>query len=267
MDITDRRQMEQALQKSAQLAAVGQIASGIAHEINNPLATISASTEALLARIPELRKGGDGKIIDLYEEYLNMTKDEVERSGKIMRDLLDFARMRDFKLNPVDMNELINDTVKLFSIQSRMEYYDFKLKLSKSSVQIPGDRDRLRQILVILLSNAVESMPEGGTVELKGSMDRKNSEYRLTVIDEGAGFASSEDLEKTFEPFYTTKGSKGGTGLGLSIAESIVLKHGGKIEAKNHRKGGAVMTMTLPLVHSETWEESSGDKSMVTTDE
>jgi PAS domain S-box-containing protein len=250
IDITKRKRSEEALARRDQMAAVGEIASGIAHEINNPLATISASTEALLARIPELRKGGDGKIIDLYEEYLNMTNDEVERSGKIMRDLLDFARMRDYKLDRVDVNELINDTVKLFSIQSRMDDYDFRLKLSKSTAQIPGDRDRLRQVLVILLSNAVESMPDGGTIGIEGSMDRKKLLYQLRITDDGPGFGET-DLERIFEPFFTTRGSKGGTGLGLSIADTIVAKHGGHLEAINRKSGGAMMTVYLPMeIHS-----------------
>jgi PAS domain S-box-containing protein len=261
-DITDRKRMEAAVQKSAQLAAVGSVASGIAHEINNPLATISASTEALLARIPVIRKGRKKgsealKTIDLFEDYLTMMLGEVERSGKIMRDLLDFARTRDFTLKPVDVVELIESTVRMLAIQSRFEHYAFVVDVEQKINEIAGDRDRLRQVLVILLTNAVESMPTGGRVWIRCDLDPMEDQLTLSVTDYGTGI-EEDKIERIFEPFYTTKGAGGGTGLGLSIADTIVTKHGGRIEAHRNEDEGMTFTIFLPADPLEVDPESGG---------
>jgi signal transduction histidine kinase len=111
---------------------------------------------------------------------------------------------------------------------------------------VRGDRDRLRQVLIILLTNAVESMPEGGNVVIKTSLKKRQKAVALSIKDSGTGI--SEDAQKQiFEPFYTTKEPGSGTGLGLSIADTIITKHGGRIEVKANRTKGTTFTVTLPL--------------------
>jgi PAS domain S-box-containing protein len=250
-DITERTRMEDALKKGAQLAAVGQVASGIAHEINNPLATISASTEALLARLVTLRKEVGRKkstvdTLNLFKEYLTMIMGEVNRSSQIIRDLLDFTRMRDYAFADMGMDELVNSTVPLLSVQSRMSKHSFEVEMGSDLPEIRGDRDRLRQVLIILLTNAVESMPDGGTIVIQCRHNKKSKSVSMSVADTGSGI-SREMRDHIFEPFYTTKEPGAGTGLGLSIADKIVERHNGRIDIKPNRGRGTILTVILPI--------------------
>jgi two-component system NtrC family sensor kinase len=243
--------MEHALKKGAQLAAVGQVASGIAHEINNPLATISASTEALLARLPALRKEtghkeSTVKTFNLFQDYLTMIMDEVGRSSQIIRDLLDFTRVRDYAFARTDITDLISSTVPLLSVQSRMRKHIFMVNTTPDLPEVRGDKDRLRQVLIILLTNAVEAMPEGGTIVIKTSLNKKLKTIALSVEDSGTGI-SNKVQQQIFEPFYTTKESGSGTGLGLSIADTIITKHGGLIDVKANRTRGTTFKVILPM--------------------
>lgn len=257
-DITERIRMEAALKKSAQLAAVGQVASGIAHEINNPLATISASTEALIARLPTLKKEAGKKkttvdTLNLFQDYLTMIMDEVDRSSQIIRDLLDFTRMREYAFKRTDVAALISTTIRLLSIQSRMSKYAFEVDTPPDLPDVRGDRDRLRQVFIILLTNAVESMPEGGTIIINSSFNKSQKTIALSIKDSGTGI-SEDSLGQIFEPFYTTKDLGSGTGLGLSIADTIISKHEGRIEVKSNRGRGSTFTVILPL-YEPTLEE------------
>jgi len=250
-DITERTRMEHALKKGAQLAAVGQVASGIAHEINNPLATISASTEALLARIPLLRETGGPDTtkedtLDLFQDYLAMIMDEVNRSSQIIRDLLDFTRVRDYIFSETDIPNVISSTVPLLSVQSRMSKHLFKIEIAPDLPSVHGDRDRLKQVLIILLTNAVEAMPEGGTILITAAYNSSQGKVSLSIKDSGTGIIE-ETWGQIFEPFFTTKEMGSGTGLGLSIAETIASKHGGRIEVKANKGGGTTFTMVLPV--------------------
>jgi len=261
-DITERTRMEDALKKGAQLAAVGQVASGIAHEINNPLATISASTEALLARLPKLKKETGRKkttvnTLNLFQEYLTMIMDEVSRSSQIIRDLLDFSRVRDYAFARTDVAELIFSTVPLLSVQSRMSKHTFEVDTVHDLPDVRGDRDRLRQVLIILLTNAVESMPEGGNISIKSSLNKRQKTIALSIVDACTG-VKKELQQQIFQPFYTTKEPGSGTGLGLSIADTIITKHGGRIEVKTNRTRGANFTVTLPLYDPAVDDKTEG---------
>jgi len=261
-DITERTMMEQALKKGAQLAAVGQVASGIAHEINNPLATISASTEALLARLPTLSKETGRKkttvsTLNLFHDYLMMIMDEVNRSSQIIRDLLDFTRVRDYVFARTDIAELVSSTVPLLSIQSRMIKHNFEVDTAPDLPDVRGDRDRLRQVLIILLTNAVESMPEGGNIIIKCSLNKRQKTVALSIKDSGTGI-KKESQQRIFEPFYTTKDSGSGTGLGLSIADTIITKHGGHIELKANRGKGSTFVLILPLYDPSVDDKTEG---------
>ena len=255
-DLTERTRMEAALKKGAQLAAVGQVASGIAHEINNPLATISASTEALLARLPALRKDVGRQdttvnTLNLFQEYLTMIMDEVHRSSQIIRDLLDFSRIREYVFTETDIKEMVSNIVHLLSIQSRMAKHIFMMNVSPDLPHIQADRDRLRQVLVIFLTNAVESMPDGGEINIYCGVDMKQEVVSISITDAGSGICE-ESLERIFEPFFTTKEFGGGTGLGLSIADNIVTKHDGRIEVKVNRGQGMTFTIILPVTRPST---------------
>ena len=242
-DITDRMRVQEALTKSSQLAAVGQIASGIAHEINNPLATIAACTEVLRERVPHIDDESDRR--EKRAEYLSLIDEEVCRAALIIEDLLDFARVRPMDLRPVELSELIESTVNLMRIQSKYSGYNFEVSTDCDLPLIVSDRERVRQVLIVLLSNALESMPSGGVVKVACRNDDGGGQVEFSVSDDGVGIRE-EDLGKLFQPFFTTKTMDKGTGLGLSIAHTIVSNHGGEILVDSILGKGSTFTVRLP---------------------
>jgi signal transduction histidine kinase len=182
-----------------------------------------------------------------------MIMDEVNRSSQIIRDLLDFTRVREFAFARTDVTNLISSTVRLLSVQSRMNKHAFEVEMAPDLPDVRGDRDRLMQVLIIILTNAVESMPEGGTIFIKTSLNRKQKTAAVSIKDSGTGI-SEDSLGQIFEPFYTSKDLGSGTGLGLSIADTIISKHGGRIEVKSNRGRGTTFTVILPL-YEPTLEE------------
>ncbi len=244
-DITERKKIEQALQRSAQLATVGQIASGVAHELNNPLATIAACAEVLekyAAGIP-----ADLEMREKIQEYVKLIAEEVEQGSNIIMELLDFARVRPLEMTKFKLCDLIESTVKLFSIQSIYKDYSFVVSTCEDPPDIMADRDRLRQVLIILLTNACEAMPNGGVVSVGCTKDLDNQQVVFSVTDEGTGI-SSEDKKRIFEPFYTTRLQEKGTGLGLSTADSIVTIHSGIISVQSELGKGSTFEVILPVV-------------------
>lgn len=244
-DITERIKAEEALTRSNQLAAAGQLASGIAHEINNPLATITACVEVLEGERTKTMESWSGS--EKVTDYLNLIREETERAAGIIRDLLDFTRQRPHHMTPFNLREVVSSTINLFQVQSRYSAYTFHETFPDNVPDINGDRDRIRQVLVILLSNAVESMPMGGgvSVSLKGNYE--NAQVIMEVSDEGGGIPI-ELQAKIFHPFFTTKLEEKGTGLGLSIAHRIITKHGGWISVKSTPGKGSIFAVSLPAL-------------------
>lgn len=244
-DITERIKAEEALTRSNQLAAAGQLASGIAHEINNPLATITACVEVLEGERTKTMESWSGS--EKVTDYLNLIREETERAAGIIRDLLDFTRQRPHHMTPFNLREVVSSTINLFQVQSRYSAFTFHETFPDNVPDINGDRDRIRQVLVILLSNAVESMPMGGgvSVSLKGNYE--NAQVIMEVSDEGGGIPI-ELQAKIFHPFFTTKLEEKGTGLGLSIAHRIITKHGGWISVKSTPGKGSIFAVSLPAL-------------------
>ena len=243
-DITERKQTEQALQRSTHLATVGQIASGVAHELNNPLATIAACAEVLEKQATKIPP--DLLLREKIEEYATLIGEEVERGSTIIKELLDFARIRPLDLTEFKLCDLIESTVKLLSIQSAYKEYSFEVSLCEAPPEILADRDRLRQVLIILLSNACEAQPDGGVVWVSCTNDIENQQVTFSVKDEGIGISPGE-TGRIFEPFFTTKLEEKGTGLGLSTAENIITKHGGSISVQSEQGKGSTFEVTLPV--------------------
>ncbi len=258
IDITERIQAEEALTRSNQLAAAGQLASGIAHEINNPLATITACVEVLEGEGIKTMESwlGSKKVTD----YIHLIREETERAASIIRDLLDLTRQRPHHMTLFNLREVVSSTINLFQIQTRYSAYTFHETFVDDVPDIDGDRDRIRQVLVILLSNAVESMPMGGGISVSLNGNFENAQVILEVSDEGVGIPV--DLQtKIFHPFFTTKLEEKGTGLGLSIAHSIITKHGGWISVKSTPGKGSTFTVRFPA-GAESWvKEPEGQNS------
>ncbi|MBI5597860.1 MAG: HAMP domain-containing protein [Elusimicrobia bacterium] len=236
----DLRLSQEELLRAGKLAAVGELASGVAHEINNPLNIIGVCCRSLLerARGPAALSKAD---LAEFPEYLSAIEEEIRRCKKITSSLLDFARKRDPVLGEVDLNALVLETLPLAEL--RRGGAAFEPRLAKAPARVTGDGDQLRQVLMNLLLNAVDQCPSGGSVRVTTA--RSNGSVTLSVSDEGPGIPAALRA-RLFEPFFSTKPPGQGTGLGLAICRRIVDSHGGSIAAENLPGRGAVFTVTLP---------------------
>ncbi len=238
------RQSEDALVRDNRMAAVGQLASGIAHEINNPLATISACVEFIEGQREEL--SGIGPKGEKIINYLQLIKEETGRAADIISDLLDFSRIRSKNITKFRICEMFRSTILRFRVQSLYNRYHFVEKFADDLPEFEGDRENIRQIIINLLVNAVESMPEGGTVTVSLAWDEGNAESIIGISDEGMGIPV-DIQDRIFQPFFTTKIDQSGTGLGLSVVHSIVSEHKGSIEVESNPVRGSTFTVRLPV--------------------
>jgi two-component system sensor histidine kinase PilS (NtrC family) len=235
-DLTDLRQMEQAVARSERLAGIGRLAANIAHEIRNPLASISGSVE-VLRRLP----GADPETRNLVDIAVR----EVDRVNALITSLLDYARPRSEERQQMDLGELVNDIAKIFEQECRAK--DVQLHVhSQPGVLVEAASGQLHQVLWNLLRNAVEAMPSGGTIYLAAALGpTPPPEAILMVRDTGIGIAEA-DLDHIFEPFFSRKPD--GTGLGLATTARIVEDHKGSIEVKSQLGRGTIFTIRLPAV-------------------
>jgi len=235
-DLTDLRQMEQAVARAERLAGIGRLAANIAHEIRNPLASISGSVE-VLRRLP----GADQETRNLVDIAVR----EVDRVNALISSLLDYARPRSEERQRLDLGELVCDIAKIFEQERRMK--DVQLQVhAQPGVLVDAASGQLHQVLWNLLRNAVEAMPDGGTIYLgAGLKPTPPVEAILMVRDTGVGI-SAEDLDHIFEPFFSRKPD--GTGLGLATTARIVEDHRGHIDVKSAPGRGTTFTIHLPAV-------------------
>lgn len=240
-DVTDARNGQQQILQHEKLAAVGQLAAGIMHEINNPLATIAACAAAIEGRIGA---GAEAPV----KEYLEIIDQEVQRCTKIVDGLLEFSRPHHAGTpkSPVSANELIERTLFLLKHHKRFRRLVVETDLGPD-VSVVANDEQIIQVLMALMLNAVDAMGDGGTLTLRTRRVAGKTEAALEVRDDGAGIPSRE-LSKIFEPFYTTKPPGQGTGLGLSIAYGIVREHGGRIDVESELGRGSAFTVVLPTV-------------------
>lgn len=238
-DITAQRQIQSKLLQTEKMAALGQLVSGIAHELNNPLTSIMGYAQLLLGRAAAESPGGEAKLIF----------DEAERARRIVKNLLFFARRAEPERTRVDINEIVERTVALRSYELKIENIAVAANLAPDLPATLADPVQLQQVVLNLFVNAEQAILEGrghGRIEVH---TRKISAGRLAieVSDDGPGVAP-EIASRIFDPFFTTKAPGVGTGLGLSIVYGIVDQHGGEVAFENLRGGGAKFTVELPLV-------------------
>jgi len=275
-DITERKQalerekqMQQELNLSSRLASIGQMASGIAHEINNPLTSVIGFSQLLLRRgIPEdIRK------------RLETINNEAQRVARIVENLLTFARRRKPGREYIDVNEIISQTLELRSYEMRANNIQVVIELSPELPPIVADPGQLQQVFVNIILNAEKTMgAEHGRGTLVVKTERIQNIIRASFTDDGPGI-SKENLDKIFDPFFTTREVGNGTGLGLSICYGIVAQHKGKLYAQSELGKGTTFFVELPIVSKReqqndteaTSEEAlpprSGAKILVIDDE
>ena len=231
---------ERKLIQAEKLAAVGEMAAGIAHELNNPLTTVTGFTELVLDEIPD-----DSEIrIDL-----GLVLKEARRARDVVRRLLDFSRRSESEHARVDLNELLDDVLSLTNHLMRTSGVQLEVALGKKLPWVFVDRNQMKQVFLNLFHNALQAMPTGGSLVVRTGKCQQDGRNWVTasVIDTGDGI-SEKDRERIFEPFFTTRSDEGGTGLGLSVTYGIVSDHGGEIDVESELGKGTNFTVRLPYL-------------------
>jgi two-component system NtrC family sensor kinase len=242
-DVTMRVEAMHAVSRADKLAAVGRLAAGVVHEINNPLATISACAESLEHRGSEgAFDGCEGK--EDLDEYLGLIKSEAFRCKSITMGLLDFSRSRTGDRHPVDVNEILRSSANLISHQKRGDQVAIELDLAAELPNVHGDGGQIQQAVIALATNAIDAMPEGGSLTFRSAAQHKS--VAIEIEDTGVGIPV-EDLSKIFEPFFTTKEVGKGTGLGLAVCYGIITDHAGRLSVRSSVGKGTTFTILLPV--------------------
>ena len=244
-EVTDRVEANRAVARAEKLAAVGRLAAGVVHEINNPLATISACAESLESRLNEGAFDGSPMLEDL-REYLGLIRSEAFRCKMITNGLLDFSRTRASDHVTIDLGDVIASVIRLLSHQKRRSAVEFRVNIAEDLARVSGDPGQLQQALIALATNALDAMVISGIL----TIDAKNVGEKVLVelIDNGVGIPP-ENLPKIFEPFFTTKEIGKGTGLGLAVCYGILTEHGGSLDVQSTVGVGTTFTITLPAVN------------------
>jgi PAS domain S-box-containing protein len=237
-DLTEKRQMELQLIQSAKMAALGEMAGGVAHEIRNPLAITSSAAQILLKKEtdPALR-----------QECAEKIRTASARAAGIIETLLRFARPSESLVEPVDVNGTLEDTLSLIGHQISLQAIEIEKRLAPRLPAVRGNRNQLQQVFMNIILNAYHAMPEGGRLTIETRLAPANHQAGVEVrfADTGRGIPE-ENLSRIFDPFFTTMPVGQGTGLGLSIAYSLIQQHGGSIRVESKAGSGSTFTLNLP---------------------
>jgi two-component system NtrC family sensor kinase len=237
-----RGKMEQRLLAAERLASLGTLATGVAHEINNPLAIINDAA-GLLKDLLRKEEFAEIPLRNLFEKSVNKIEKNVHRAKKITHQLLGFAQKSDAAMSEVNLRELAEEAIQRVEKEAKHKEIQLALEVQPALDSIRSDPYQLRQVLINLLTNAVHATGKGGHITV--TIEEMEEEAVLTVQDTGEGIPQ-ENLERIFEPFFSTKSTGEGTGLGLFVAQEIVDKLGGKIEVESEVGRGASFRVRLP---------------------
>jgi len=235
---------ENRLIRSARLAAVGEMAAGVAHELNNPLTTVGGFVELVINELP---------VDSPHRSDLELVLHEAQRAHGVVRRLLDFSRPVDDHRSQVDINELVNDVLVLVHHLMHTGGVDLVTNLAENLPWISVDPGQIKQVLLNLFHNAIQSMPNGGLLTVDTTLKQRDGKYwiLIAVLDTGEGI-SPANLERIFEPFFTTRPPGKGTGLGLSVSYGIITEHGGFIDVESRVGKGSCFTIYLPVESEDT---------------
>ncbi len=234
-DITRLKDLESEMRENERLAAVGRMAAGVAHEVRNPLSSIKGL--ALLLKGTFSRESREFETTGLLIQ-------EVERMNRTISELLSFARPASLDLQPVDVRELLSETLQVVSADTASEHIQTNLHCDHDLPMVLADRDRLSQVFINILLNGVQAMEQGGTLEIIARKSSSGKQVELQFRDSGKGI-QPEHLSQLFFPYFTTK--KGGTGIGLAISQKIIVDHGGTIRVESEPGSGTTVFVQLPV--------------------
>ena len=243
-DITERANLEEQLQLSEKMAAVGLLAAGVAHEVNTPLTGISSFTQMLLERADPS---------DPTRQLLEKIEQQTFRAAKIVNSLLNLSRPSGGEMAVIDLNAVIADVLALLEHQFRTHRIQVRKHLERPSVPVLGIEYKLQQVFLNLLLNARDAMPKGGWLSVTTAVS--GSEALVEVADTGAGIPT-EHLSRIYDPFFTTKGEGRGTGLGLSVSYGIVKEHGGTLTCESDVNQGTCFRLVLPVADRAARDEA-----------
>ena len=246
-DVTKERERQEKLYLTDRLASVGEMASGIAHELNNPLTGVIGLSQLLL----------EGQLPESIKEDVGDICNEAQRAAAIVRNLLMFARKHAPIREQTQINKVIEDVLKLRSYEHKVNNIDIDCSLASDLPEINADHFQMQQVFLNIILNAEQAMLES---KGKGKLTIKTEPYdgvvKITLADDGPGICS-ENIKRIFDPFFTTKEVGKGTGLGLSISYGIINAHGGKIYAESEYGHGATFIIELPVTSNDLSEEPS----------
>jgi signal transduction histidine kinase len=255
-DIERLHELNEHLIRTEKLAAAGTLAAGVAHEVNNPLASISSLIQILQTR--PLSEANESE----HREMLRLIQTQIARITQVLRDMMDFARTRPPARVPLDINRTIQASIRLASFDKSFQLLNLKTSLDPDLPRVMADAGQLQQVFLNLLLNARDAMPEGGEMRVSTRYDVLAQEVVIEIEDSGTGIAP-EHRAHVFDPFFTTKPAGTGTGLGLAVCYGIVTAHGGRIELGpiNGDAGpikGTRVRVSLP-VQPEAEEETAAE--------
>jgi len=237
-DLREIKQLEAKVRRSEKLAAIGQLAAAVAHEVRNPLSSIKGFAQFLRHALKNQPK---------EREYAQIMVNEIDRINRVVGDLLSFANPKDAQFAPTDIGQLIQHTLKLVQMDAHAKAIDLRLETSSDMGTVNLDSEQITQAFLNLLINALKFVPQGGHVLVKTERKESENTFVFQIEDDGPGI-SPDQMPKIFEPFYTT--SETGTGLGLSIVHKIMENHQGEIEVVSPLPGkdyGTCFTIRLPI--------------------
>ena len=234
-DITERKEAEEQLLYAERLAGVGELAAGVAHEIRNPLANIIASAQFSLSKFT---------LDEKLKKHFDIILRNSENAERIIKDLLNFAKPSSVPVEGVNVAEIINRACDLVKGRCSQQRVWLIKKFSKGLPPIMADENGLEQAFLNLIINALDAMPEGGKLAITASLDARTNDIAVRFSDTGKGIPQ-ENLNKIFNPFFTTK--EDGTGLGLSLVHRIIDFHKGKINIESEMGKGTEVIVRLPV--------------------
>lgn len=244
------------LEYSNKMASLGRLSAGVAHEINNPLAIISEKAGLIKDLLTYQDKyGKDPKLLGLIDAVLR----SVQRCAGITRRMLNFARHSEMKDSPIDLRGLVHEVLGFMGKEAEYRSITVEVNVSADMPRFMGDPGQLQEVFLNLITNAFGAVADGGRIAISGEM--RNEEWVVVhIADDGEGIPA-EDLDRVFEPFFSTKIGKGGTGLGLSITYGLITDMGGRISVESQVGEGTTFTIELPMKLPETAAEANTSAS------